>query len=288
MKNIVSVLLFFLVAKADAQKSLNVNFFLGNSNYTGDLQEKRYTFSQSHLAGGVGLSYEITKQLSIRTAFKIGKISADDKFGRNKFRNLNFTSVVSEGAIDMQYFFSPLGQNPLTPYIFLGLAVYHFDPYTFDSTGQKYYLKPLSTEGEGFVSDRKNYKLTQLAIPLGGGVKLSLTDKINVGLEVGLRRLFNDYIDDVSKTFVDGNLLLANRGAKAVELSYRGDEVKGGSAAYPPAGQQRGNPAYNDWYYFTGITLSFRLGNDFLNKSQKTHERKVRKHKPWDCPKNVL
>jgi hypothetical protein len=288
MKNIVSFFLFFLVVNiVNAQKSLNVDFSLGASNYTGDLQEKRYTFGQAHLAGGLGLSYEITKQFSIRTAFKIGKISADDSKGRNKTRNLNFSSMLSEGALDVQYFLSPLGLHPLTPYIFLGLAVYHFDPYTFDSTGQKYYLKPLSTEGEGFVTGRKPYNLTQMAIPFGGGVKLSLTDKMNVGLELGLRRLFNDYIDDVSSSYVDPNALLINRGEKALELSYRGDELKGGSQTYR-IGQIRGNPIYKDWYYFTTLTLSFRLGNNFLNKSPKSDEKRVKKHKPWDCPPNVL
>lgn len=288
MKNTVSLFLFFLAVNVvNAQKSLNVDFFLGTSNYTGDLQEKRYTFSQAHLAGGLGLSYEITKQFSIRTAFKIGKISANDQFGRNKKRNLNFSSMLTEGALDAQYFLSPLGLHPLTPYIFLGLAVYHFDPYTFDTTGQKYYLKPLSTEGEGFVPGRKPYNLTQMAIPFGGGVKLSLTDKMNVGLEIGLRRLFNDYIDDVSNSYVDPNAILTNRGAKALELSYRGGELKGGSQTYR-IGQIRGNPNYKDWYYFTGLTLTFRLGNDFLNKSTKSDEPRVKKHKPWDCPPNVL
>ncbi len=141
-------------------------------------------------------------------------------------------------------------------------------------------MQPLSTEGEGFVSGRKMYSLTQIGIPFGGGIKLALSDNLNVGFELGFRRLFTDYLDDVSKTYVDENLLLANRGAKAVELSYRGDEVKGGSLVYPAAGVQRGNPGSGDWYYFTGITLSFRLGNGLLGSGTGKSD--------WDCPKNVL
>jgi len=282
------ILLYFFALTSYAQKSLNLDFFLGTSNYSGDLQEKRFTFSQAHLAGGIGLSYEITNQFSIRTAFKIGKVSADDSKGRNRTRNLNFSSIISEGAVDVQYFFSPLATNPLTPYGFIGLAVYHFSPYTFDSTGEKYYLKPLSTEGEGFIPGRGNYSLTQFAIPFGAGVKLSLSEKLNVGFEVGIRKLFTDYLDDVSSTYIDPNVLLANRGEKAFELSYRGGEIKGGSQTYP-VGEIRGNPNYKDWYYFTGLTLSYRLGNDFLNKMKDAgHERRVRKHRQWDCPGNVL
>jgi hypothetical protein len=287
-KHFLLILLYFFVSSLQAQKSLNVDFFLGTSNYSGDLQEKRFTFSQAHLAGGLGLSYEITNQISIRTAFKLGKVSATDSKGRNRVRNLNFSSMITEGDVDLQYFFSPLGTNPFTPYGFIGIAVYHFSPYTFDSTGQKYFLKPLSTEGEGFIAGRPNYSLTQLSIPFGAGVKLSLSDDINVGLEVGIRKLFTDYLDDVSTSYVDPNLLLANRGAKAVELSYRGDELKGGSQTYPRVGQIRGSPNYKDWYYFTGLTLSFRLNDFFNNTKQHYKQRKVKKHSQWDCPGNVL
>ncbi len=288
-KPFLSVLFYLLFFYSNAQQSLNINLFLGNSNYSGDLQEKRYTFNQSHLAGGIGLSYEITNQFSIRTAFKLGKVSGDDSKGRNKARNLNFITILSEGDLDVQYFLSPYGVNPLTPYIFLGLAVYHYDPYTFDSVGQKYYLKPLSTEGEGFIPGQKAYSLTQLSIPFGAGVKLSLSENINVGLEIGIRKLFNDYLDDVSNKFVDPTLLLANRGNKALELSYRGDELKGGSQTYPRIGQIRGNPIYGDWYYFSGLTLTYRLGSGFLDQTKQHYKRnKVKRHSTWDCPPNVL
>ena len=112
------------------------------------------------------------------------------------------------------------------------MAIYHFNPYTTDTSGAKTYLKPLSTEGEGFIAGKKNYDLTQLAIPFGAGVKFALSDNVNVGLEVGYRKLFTDYLDDVSSTFVDQSTLLANRGGEAVQLAYRGDELKNG-VPYP-------------------------------------------------------
>jgi len=283
MKRFIFLLSFsFFTLISNAQNSLNVNLFLGTSNYSGDLQDKRFAFSQAHLAGGIGLSYEITNHFSVRTAFKIGKISADDKLGRNKDRNLNFSSQITEGDLDVQYLITPLGAHVLTPYVFAGVAVYHYDPCTFDSSGKKYYLKPLSTEGEGFISGRNNYSLTQFAIPFGAGVKMPLSENINVGFEIGFRKLFNDYLDDVSQTYVDPNLLLANRGAKAVELSYRSDELKNGSTVYPTGGQ-RGSAKYKDWYYFTGLTLSFRLGNSLFGNGGGGGGKNE-----WDCPKNVL
>ena len=270
----VSLLVISLLSHSQA---LNFNLFLGTSNYNGDLQDRFFTFKEAQLAGGLGFSYSFSNRVTIRTNFKIGKISGDDKKGSNKIRNLNFASQVTEGDIDLQYFVTPIGVHSLTPYIFAGVAVYHFDPYTFDSTGHKYYLKPLSTEGEGFVPGRKTYSLTQVAIPFGAGIKLWLSDNINAGFEIGFRKLFTDYLDDVSSNYIDPGVLLANRGAKAVELSYRGDELKNGSPIYPAVGTQRGNPVNKDWYYFAGFTLSFRLLNNNFGTS-----------KELACPKNLL
>ena len=89
-------------------------------------------------------------------------------------------------------------------------------------------------------------------------MKLSLSENIQVGLEIGYRKLFTDYLDDVSGTYVDENTLLTNRGSTAVELAYRGNELKNGGP-YPPAGTIRGSASHKDWYYFTLLTLSFRL-----------------------------
>ena len=271
-----SVSLLFISLLSHSQ-ALNFNLFLGTSNYNGDLQDRFFTFKEAQLAGGLGFSYSFSNRVTIRTNFKIGKISGDDKKGSNKIRNLNFTSQVTEGDIDLQYFLTPIGVHSLTPYIFAGVALYHFDPYTFDSTGHKYYLKPLSTEGEGFVPGRKTYSLTKVAIPFGAGIKLWLSDNINAGFEIGFRKLFTDYLDDVSSNYIDPGVLLANRGAKAVELSYRGDELKNGSPIYPAVGTQRGNPVNKDWYYFAGFTLSFRLLNNNFGTS-----------KELACPKNLL
>jgi len=272
-----SVILMIFVMDVNAQ-NFHLNLFAGVANYQGDLQDKALTFNQAHPAGGVGFSYDIASHFSIRTGITLGEVSGNDKYGRNKHRNLNFSSAITEANIGLEYYITaPIEKHSLTPYLFAGIAVYHFDPYTFDSTGKKYFLKPLSTEGEGFIPGRNNYNLTQMAIPFGAGVKLSLSDNVNVGFEVGYRKLFTDYLDDVSTTYVDESALLANRGAKAVELAYRGDEIKNGVLQYPAAGSKRGDPKYKDSYYFTGLTLSFRLGGGGLGK-----------YTEYRCPGSVL
>jgi opacity protein-like surface antigen len=274
----VTVSLLLLGFGSSAQ-GLHLNLFAGMSNYQGDLQSKILTLNEAHLAVGAGFSYDLSDHFSIRSAVTFAKVSGADKYTDNKARNLSFASAISEGQLGLEYYIMPLGTHSLTPYLFTSVAVFHFNPYTFDTTGKKYYLKDLSTEGEGFVAGRNEYKLTQFAIPIGAGVKLSLSDNVNVGIEMGFRKAFTDYLDDVSSTYVDRNLLLTNRGAKAVELAYRGGELKNGDPQYPAAGTQRGASAQKDWYYFTGLTLSFRLNGGGFGGNGK--------HSEYRCPANV-
>ena len=280
MKVILFSMMMFVVISITNAQNLHFNLFAGASNYSGDLQDKGFTFSQSHFAGGFGVSYDITDHFSAQSSLTFGTISANDMYGRNKSRNLNFSSALSEFSVGGQYFITPISAHVLTPYVFAGLAIYHFNPYTTDTSGAKTYLRPLSTEGEGFIAGKKNYNLTQLAIPFGAGVKFALSDNVNVGLEVGYRKLFTDYLDDVSSTYVDQATLLANRGAEAVQLAYRGNELKNG-APYPAGGTVRGGASHKDWYYFTGLTASFRLfsGNGLGGG--------LGKHSKYGCPANV-
>lgn len=280
MKFFLSMLGIFVFTITSNAQNFHLNLFAGTSNYSGDLQDKNFTFSQSHFAGGFGVSYDLSDRFSVRSGVTFGTISADDKYGRNKLRNLNFTSGLTEVNVGLEYYITPLADHALTPYIFAGVAVYHFNPYTRDSSGTKYFLRPLSTEGEGFVQGKNYYNLTQLSIPVGAGVKLSLSDNVNIGVEVGFRKTFTDYLDDVSSTYVDQNLLETNRGSTAVELAYRGNELKNGSP-YPSTGTLRGSIKHKDLYYFTGVTASFRLfsGNGLGSGSGK--------HSKYGCPANV-
>jgi hypothetical protein len=111
-----------------------------------------------------------------------------------------------------------------TPYFFGGLAVFRFNPYAFDENGEKVFLKPLSTEGQGLDGyNTKPYGLTQFALPAGFGLKYAFDDRVRLGFEVGLRKTFTDYLDDVSTNYADPNDLLAAKGSagSSFVLSWR-------------------------------------------------------------------
>jgi hypothetical protein len=261
------ILLIFcsLLSIAGSSQRLHGDIYVGLANYQGDLQGKRFTFSNSGAALGLGLSYDISNKFVVRGVATYLNVQGDDKYNTTGtgifYRNLNFKSHVLEAQLALEYNFLDLTERNFTPYIFAGVAAFHFNPYSYDSLGNKVLLRPLSTEGEGLTAypDRKPYNTKQLAIPFGGGLKFVLSDRVQLSVEVGLRKLFTDYLDDVSTSYADSATLLAAKGPTAVAFAYRGNELHG-APAYPAAGSQRGNPKIKDWYYTTGIHISYLFG----------------------------
>ncbi len=278
------LLLAALLCPLLTQAQWNVNLFGGFSNYVGDLQSRPYTTQQSHGSFGAGIQYDLSGHVSLLSNLTYGKVGASDSYATQadlRARNLSFQTVIGEWNVLAEYNLLDLRSHKLTPYVFAGVAVYHFNPYAYDSTGKKVYLRPLSTEGEGLPQypGRKEYALTQLAIPFGGGIKFRISDRVVLAYEIGMRKLFTDYLDDVSTRYVDPAILLAAKGPEAVEMAYRGNEVKGG-AGYPPAGTVRGNPGRKDWYYMSGIKVTIAL-------SSAASEARRRANGILDCPKKV-
>lgn len=273
------------IGKQAISQNFFASVFAGSSNYSGELQEKRFSFSQSNLALGVGLLFEANEKLLIRGDFTYGRISASDEFSsKNKVRNLSFYSYVYEYSLGAEYVLLDLYRYRVSPYLMTGIALFDFNPFTKDKDGNKIMLSELSTEGQGFFDGRKDYKLRQYSIPIGGGIQWAINDNKRIGIVLGFRKTFTDYLDDVSTTYVDELVLAANRGQKSANIAYRGDEVPGGSTAYPAGGTPRGNPKSKDWYYFTGITFRIRLVPKKREIEFRFDTKKSRKSR-LGCPK---
>jgi opacity protein-like surface antigen len=264
---IVSTLLF-LCTTTNAQeldKSPSISLFTGTINYQGDLNPNSFYFKHSNLALGLIIRKQLNRWFSVRAGITSGTIEAADSWNRDdlKSRNLSFTTTIKEAYAGLEVSLLDISTKKFTPYFYAGIAVFHFNPWTRDNAGVKTYLKPLSTEGQGLAAypEKKTYNLTQIALPFGAGVKYAVTDGFSIGVEFNQRKSFTDYIDDVSSSYVDRDVLLQAKGAKAVELAYRGGQSPLGSPQYPAHGEQRGTPSEMDWYYFVGLTTEIKLNS---------------------------
>src|SRR5687768_10475470 len=92
------LLCLLIPAISFSQQRVHVTLFGGFSNYQGDLQERAFTLDQSNGAVGVGVKYDITSHISVRSNFNYGKVRGDDKGSKPilEARNLSFETKIAE------------------------------------------------------------------------------------------------------------------------------------------------------------------------------------------------
>jgi opacity protein-like surface antigen len=189
-----------------------------------------------------------------RLEMTYGRVAGNDKNGLYPDRNLSYRSKIFEVAAIGECFI--LKDNRLSPYIMGGVGVFSFNPQA------KYKdnwvnLKPLHTEGEGFseYSDRLDYKLTDLCLPFGAGVRYSLSDAFNLKLEALYRYTFTDYLDDASTTYIEAALfskyLSASDATMAAALSKP-------NARFPNY-YRRGGTKSKDKYFTINLKFGIKL-----------------------------
>jgi len=266
-----AILIVFLFPMFCMAQTYEVGVFMGVSGYQGDLVPEAYESAEFNLAYGVNFRYNMYQSLSFKASLNKGKISGADRNFQDNFyghatRNLSFESDIYEFAVQAEY--NLFGFNVLenirqfSPYVFGGIAVFKFNPRAFYKN-RWFDLQPLGTEGQGLEGYAEPYKLTQFSIPMGAGLKVSLSDVVNMAFEVGLRKTFTDYLDDVGTVYPDLDILREQVGDLAADLSYRSLEIDP-SVTSNPAGNTRGGAA-KDWYFFSGFTLTFNIGAGYNN-----------------------
>lgn len=281
MKRFILSIALALPFLASAQNHHEFGVSAGAANYYGDLQNKLYPNYGFKPMGGLIYKYFFNPNLGVRFGAAYTSITAADSLSDvevRKARNLRFASNLFEihGGFELNLFRIEKERTKFTPYIFGGLALFHFNPYTDGMRGERVYLRPLATEGQNIpvYPDRKEYKLTNIAFPIGGGLKVLVGKTFFISAESGFRYTNTDYLDDVSKSYVNLDVLKAYKGQQSVDLAFRGDEVNNVFSAneqvsasqstihnqqYPDYKYQRGDSKANDWYYFTNITVTVYL-----------------------------
>lgn len=264
MKYVWSCIVYMTMTCPAWAQSGYIGLFAGPAAYSGDLCAGIFPQKITKGAYGGSFSFELNERYTLRAGYTHLFLSGADRYNSKptlSLRNLSFQTEVNEYSIMGEYYLKPLKKEGYSPYLFAGFALFTFDPFSYDAKGQKIYLQPLSTEGQGLPQypNRRPYKLMQPAIPFGGGVRFIVSKNIRVGIETGLRKLFTEYLDDVSTTYVRSDYLLQEKGPLAVEMAYRGDEIEGGSPYYPGEGEKRGNPRGKDFYYYAGLHLMYAM-----------------------------
>jgi len=255
---------------------------LGGSAGTGKTFIKDLDFPLTKLNKGLFVNYYPTEWLGFRLAANMGAVEGDDALAPNKggaerfrqIRNLNFRSKISEAYVAAEIYptvfleqFEGLA-GKIRPYGVAGVGIFHFNPEVKDVDGSWVKTAPLSLEGQGFpqTPDSKPYKLTQMNVQMGFGLKYYLSEGKYIGFEILHRKLFTDYVDDVSsKKYIDPILYDQNLSAAnaviARRLAYRGTISYPNTRPYYRVAQ-RGDPTENDAFFSTLLRFGWRLNSN--------------------------
>ncbi|MBK7409688.1 MAG: outer membrane beta-barrel protein [Saprospirales bacterium] len=263
----ISFVLIFLFSMIGlwGQQGWEAGGWVGVSHYFGDLNTN-LRLGDPGYAGGLIARYNFNKRVCLKMSGNYGNISAQDADSDNLFekaRNLSFRSVVLDGTAQMEFNFLTYTHGSrdelFTPYLLAGITVLHFNPQA-EYNGEWIDLRPLGTEGQ-FRGEE--YYTTQMGLAYGIGLKMDLSYRWSLNLELSARRLFTDYLDDVSTVYADKDDLEKLRGDVAVALSDRALLLTGvnedGALSQP--GRQRGNSVTKDAYAFFGISLLYYFGD---------------------------
>ena len=85
------------------------------------------------------------------------------------------------------------------------------------------------------------------------------TGTTNVGVDIGAKYLFTDYLDDVGGTYMNVRELQEGNGDLAAALGNRTGELEGSDPVDLPTGTQRGDNKNNDFLFTAQITLSYNF-----------------------------
>jgi hypothetical protein len=301
----------------------SIGFSVSALNYYGDLaplpQRVSTDISFTRPAFAVSFAHRFGPRYTLVGQFMYGTLRGSDKSASStaddgKFRylrNASFRNRIKELSV-VAYFdlfenqSTYISRVKWTPYVFIGVAGFLHNPQAIApakdlhgnplaEAGKWVDLRPLGTEGQYSKLDPtdanygiKPYSLAQVAIPFGIGARFRINEVMDIWGDIGFRYTFTDYLDDVSRNYV--NLYKLNS-PLAQAMSYRTNEL-GAAGQAPPSnpvtysdpsdpnnplktftveagyGQEskdnvRGNKSHNDIYMVTSVRLTYILGATF-------------------------
>uniref|UniRef100_UPI0039A692D3 type IX secretion system protein PorG n=1 Tax=Ornithobacterium rhinotracheale TaxID=28251 RepID=UPI0039A692D3 len=248
MKKIVVFFLSIITGISYGQRH-ELGVFLGGANAISDIGRTDYINPLPKKVNGsfkvpatFGLIYRrnLNPQQSLRFGLTYASLADSDLLAAENYRNrrgASYTSSILEFSALYEYNFFPINTEQRTaqsPYIFGGLAA-------FGHPRLKYKYE------SGKLESKENESQVSMSIPFGVGYKVKFNWNWVLGAEIGFR-----------PTFVN-NLDLAWAEESDVEGFDKLGDTEKTSAEELISKRQLGTPK-NDWYVFTGFTLTYTFG----------------------------
>ncbi len=222
MKYLVTAFLLLTTAFLASAQTYEIGGMIGGTNFIGDVGKTNYISPENLAVGGI-IKWNRSLRHSFRGSLMVAKLKGDDADSdnsRRQERGYSFQNLVKELSLGIEYTF-----------------------WDFDVHSQQSISTPYLYTGLTAISYRALYKnntdkikkydnAISFAIPMIVGYKANMGRNAMVGFEIGARYTFTDDLD----------------GSNPVKDKADDDSLK------------FGNTNSNDWYVFTGITVTFAFG----------------------------
>ena len=210
MRLIFFPVLFLTITHAFSQRISNPRFLeggvvIGLTNYAGDFTEKPVVISETKFGFGVFTRYHFSSRFALKAQLYTGNISGSDANSSSaglRARSLRFKTNILDVALIGEWNvlnIKPVDRNgvrnfPIVPYLYLGIGSVMMNPQV------EYYGPPeaFNQQVPYGLSETGRLHETALFIPVGGGLRMQLTERLTIGAEAGWRPVFSDQLDGVS------------------------------------------------------------------------------------------
>jgi len=226
MKLLKTLIILFFSAKGFSQ-FIEPGISSGFNSYSGDIK-RGYSLANSSIGFEVFNRFNISSHQSVKISYKRGTIKGrekiDDALSIN--REMSFESQFSEILIKNEYnfldYFDEIERENFTPYLFFGLGGSLLK-------NKKNKNNPISNNKKLFIN-----------IPFGIGFKYLINKQFSLAVELEIKKTFYDKIDYLT-------------GANTKNIN----NITGLDFNNSQKNYQYGSGNNNDFYYFTGISLSY-------------------------------
>jgi len=225
-----TILIFFVflfsISTTLAQKVNEIGGYLGLANYQGDFTQANLELKDTRYAIGLLHRYHFNPKLMLRNAATLARLGGADENAEDSRIRTARNWNFKSTLIEVSTGFEWMPLRK-TNYGDTGVFRPQLNPYLFAGIGFAVSNSNLDT------SQSREFKLNDtggsnnlLVVPFGGGLRFDFKERISLASEISWRYTGSDYVDGVS------------------------------------AGKQ----INADWYFFTGISFSYILGEEVMAK----------------------
>lgn len=197
---------------------------LGGANYNNSGYAD-YDFPYTRPSLDLAYIHDFSDDIGVRVSFMYNLFGGNDKHSRNSFREYLYTTNSFELSLQLIYYFlhTSIGRTSLDVYAFAGGAYnWYKTEWGCFVQGSEYALRnrngtgaissehpDVDVDGEYSESDNR-WKRSDgcFALPVGLGVRMPITQTLNIGAEAGYRFAFGrsaDYIDGMETWYSNSN-----------------------------------------------------------------------------------